>query len=59
MLVSLSRGSLSLDPSKMLGGILEAKSMTEMKHAEGQIMVQVLTILSLTSVQAPIDKLLP
>jgi hypothetical protein len=58
MLASLSRGSLGLDPSKMLSGVLEAKSLAEMQNAEGQIMVQVLTILILTSVQLLTHRLL-
>ena len=48
MLGSLGRGSLRLDPSQILSGIFEAKSITEMQDAEPQIMVQVLTILAQT-----------
>jgi hypothetical protein len=48
--VSLSRGSLQLDVSNTLSGILEAKSLTEMQNAEPQITIQVLTILALTLV---------
>jgi len=45
---SLGRGTLALDTHETLSGILEAKSLSEMKDAIPQITAQVLTILVLT-----------
>jgi hypothetical protein len=50
---SLARGSLKLNISKMLSGVLEAKSLAEMQNEVPQIIVQVLTVLGLTSVPLP------
>jgi hypothetical protein len=60
VIASLGRGSLTLKPSKILSGILEAKSLADMQNAEGRITIQVLTILTLTSVQTclPLDRLI-
>jgi len=44
LLASLSHGSLQLNVSNTLSGILEAKSPTEMQNAETQITIQVLTL---------------
>lgn len=49
-IASLGRGTLTIDEHRMLYGIIEVKSLSEMENAIPQITTQILTLLVLTYV---------